>query len=147
MSPSARAGFRVAETGLEPWDLGELKPYEPSFLAGFQAERYAVGLEDGLVVAKERMKDGIVDLVRSDIGGDEQQVSRQDTSYSDVTFKHLLLPLWIASYRYKEKVFRFTVNPRTGKVSGERPYSIAKIALAILAVAAAVGAAIWFGTR
>jgi hypothetical protein len=47
-----------------------------------------------------------------------------------------MLPIWLSSYRYKEKVFRFLVNGRTGEVQGERPYSWIKI---LLAAVAAVG--------
>ncbi len=33
---------------LEPWDLAELVPYSPEYLAGFQAEGYSVDLEQDL---------------------------------------------------------------------------------------------------
>ena len=56
------------------------------------------------------------------------------------TFKHVLLPVWIAAYRYNGKVYRFLVNGQTGEVVGVAPWSVAKIAatvaLAILVVAA-----------
>jgi hypothetical protein len=56
-----------------------------------------------------------------------------------------LLPLWLATYRYFDKVYRILVNARTGEVVGERPWSWWKIALAVLAVAMLVIAvlAIW----
>ena len=44
----------------------------------------------------------------------------------------MLLPVWISAYRFKNKVFRFLVNARTGEVQAERPWSVAKIVLAIL---------------
>jgi hypothetical protein len=59
-----------------------------------------------------------------------------------VTFKHVLLPVWLAAYKYRGKTYRFVVNGRNGKVQGERPYSAIKIAIAVvfgLIVAAAVG--------
>jgi hypothetical protein len=65
--------------------------------------------------------------IRSDIGGDEQRIHSHSTDYSDITFKHILLPIWISSYRFKEKVYRFLVNARSGEVQGERPYSWIKI--------------------
>ena len=49
----------------------------------------------------------------------------------DLTFKHVLLPVWLAAYRYRGKSFRFVVNGRTGSVEGERPYSAVKIAIAV----------------
>jgi hypothetical protein len=69
-----------------------------------------------------------------DIGGDEQRVDHIDTQYSNTTFRHLLLPVWIGAYRFQGKVFQVAVNARTGEVQGERPYSAAKIALLVAAI-------------
>ena len=33
------------------------------------------------------------------------------------------MPIWIDSYRYGEKVYRFLVNARTGEVQGRRPWA------------------------
>jgi hypothetical protein len=70
--------------------------------------------------------------VRRDIGGDQQRIDRLDTQVGKLTFKHVLLPVWLAAFRYGGKSYRFVVNGRTGAVQGERPYSRAKIALAVL---------------
>jgi hypothetical protein len=112
-------------------------------VAGFNAEAYTLGLREGLQAARARMERAIASAVRRDIGGDHQRVHESRTELSDVTFKHVLLPIWIAAYRYRGKSFRFVVNARTGKVQGERPYSAIKIALAVLA--ALVVAAIALG--
>ncbi|GIT85062.1 MULTISPECIES: TFIIB-type zinc finger domain-containing protein [Roseobacter] len=128
--------------GLAPWDLAALEPYTPEYLAGFRAEGYAVTLEQGFVEARAIMDATIRRDIKFDIGGDRQRVHRVDTQIRDVTFKHILLPVWLAAYKYRGETYRFVVNGRTGKVQGERPYSAIKIALAAivgLSVAAAVG--------
>ena len=127
---------------LEPWDLAELVPYGPEYLAGFQAEGYTVSLEDGYSEAREKMDRVIARDVRFDIGGDRQRIHSIDTRVKDVTFKHILLPVWMAAYKYRGKSYRFVINARTGQVQGERPYSAWKIAFAVvigLAIAACVG--------
>lgn len=124
---------------LQPWDLEAVQPYEPAFLSGFKAQRYQVGLMDGFGSAKQVMASVIDSDVRADIGGDEQRVHGIDTQYFDVTFKHLLLPVWIAAYRFEKKVYQVIVNARTGEVQGARPYSFWKIAFLTLAVLAAIG--------
>ena len=127
---------------LEPWDLAELVPYSPEYLAGFQAEGYTVSLEDGYSEAREKMDRVIARDVRFDIGGDRQRIHSIDTRVKDVTFKHILLPVWMAAYKYRGKSYRFVINARTGQVQGERPYSAWKIAFAVvigLAIAACVG--------
>ena len=70
--------------------------------------------------------------VKYDIGGDDQRVSDVDTDVDAVTFKHILLPVWVAAYKYRGRTFRFVVNGRTGRVQGERPYSAWKITFAVL---------------
>jgi uncharacterized CHY-type Zn-finger protein len=124
---------------LEPWDLNELKPYEPAYLSGFVAERYAIGLEEGFKVAEDRMEPKIRSTIRSDIGGDEQRIHWMSVHHANVTWKHTLLPLWISSFRYNDKVYRFMVNARSGEVAGERPWSVIKIVLAVLFAIAVIG--------
>lgn len=116
---------------LAPWDLSALEPYRPEFLAGFRAESYTVTLEEGFAEARAYMDRVIERDVKFDIGGDAQRVAAIDTKLGDVTFKHVLLPVWLAAYKYRGKSFRFVVNGRTGKVEGERPWSTWKIALAV----------------
>ncbi|MGR3322480.1 MAG: TFIIB-type zinc finger domain-containing protein [Pseudooceanicola sp.] len=127
---------------LEPWDLSALEPYRPDFLAGFRAEAYQVDLSEGFGEAREKMDRQIARDVKFDIGGDAQRIHSVDTAIRDVTFKHILLPVWLAAYRYRGNTYRFVVNGRTGRVQGERPWSAWKIAVAVilgLIVAGAVG--------
>ena len=127
---------------LEPWDLSAMEPYRPEFLAGFRAEGYQVELDEGFVEARAHMDNVIARDVRFDIGGDRQRIHDIDTAISDVTFKHVLLPVWLAAYKYRGETYRFVVNGRTGRVQGERPWSAWKIAVAVvlgLIVAGGVG--------
>ncbi len=117
---------------LQPWDLAALEPYRPEYLAGFRAEGYTVSLEDGWVEARAAIDRVIERDVRFDIGGDRQRILDIRTAVSDVTFKHVLLPVWMAAYKYRGRTFRFVVNGRTGRVQGERPWSAWKIALAVV---------------
>ncbi|MEX0280627.1 MAG: primosomal protein N' (replication factor Y) - superfamily II helicase [Arenibacterium sp.] len=127
---------------LEPWDLSALEPYQPEYLAGFRAEGYSVELEDGYEEAHAHMARVIDRDVRFDIGGDRQRVHDIDTDVRDVTFKHVLLPVWLAAYKYRGETYRFVVNGQSGRVQGERPWSAIKIAIAVclgLIVAGGIG--------
>jgi LSD1 subclass zinc finger protein len=124
---------------LDPWDLENLVPYDEKFLSGFQAEAYQVELEQGFDYAKGIMDGEIRSTINRDIGGDHQRIHSLNTEYDNITFKHILLPIWISSYKYGDKIYRFLVNARTGEVQGERPYSWIKIALAVLAGIIVVG--------
>ncbi len=139
---AARSLPKSHTDALLPWDLSRLQPYQPEFLAGFRAEGYTVSLEDGMTEARAYMDRMIERDVRFDIGGDRQDIRRIDTEVSDVTFKHILLPVWTAAYRFRGKSYRFVVNGQTGKVQGERPWSPWKIAIAVILGLIAAGAAL-----
>ncbi len=128
---------------LTPWDLTALEPYSPDYLAGFRAEGYSISLTDGNAMATAKMETVIRQDIARDIGGDEQRIDSIDTNYGSETFKHILLPVWMAAYKYNGKSFRFLVNGQTGEVQGERPYSVWKIGFAVLAVAIVVAGAIY----
>jgi len=119
---------------LEPWDLKNLVPYSDEYMSGFQAEAYQLDLGEGFEKAKGLMDGAVRRSIERDIGGDRQQISLARSQYDDITFKHVLLPVWISAYRYRDRTYRFIVNARTGQVQGERPWSVARIALAVIAL-------------
>jgi hypothetical protein len=116
------------------WNLNGLVPYQPEFVSGFRAEAYQIGLREGFPIAKQTIDAAVYDLIRQDIGGDQQRVQDVSTQYSNVKFKHVLLPVWISAYRYRNKVFRFLINGQTGEVAGESPMSWQKVTLLVIAI-------------
>jgi len=118
---------------LGTWELKAVAAYQDDFLSGFRAESYTVGLPDGFNVARTMMDPVIQGTIRQDIGGDEQRITSMHPTYSNITFKHILLPIWVSAYRYNGKVFRFLVNGQSGEIFGERPYSAWKIAAVVTA--------------
>jgi LSD1 subclass zinc finger protein len=117
---------------MQKWSLEGLTPYEPGYLSGFQAMRYDIDLEKGFTQAQDQMDPVIHRAICQDIGGDEQQVTSRKTQYDQVTFKHMLLPIYSGAYQYKGKPFRFFINGQTGHVAGEAPVSWWKVTLAVL---------------
>ncbi len=131
--PAVRGQTSRFLPSLEPWPLERLTPFQADFLAGFQARTYDLGLEGGFEDAKQRMEAALRAEVRQRIGGDEQRIHDLDTRCDAITYKHLLLPVWLLSYRYGSKTYQVVVNAVTGEVQGERPWSWIKITLAVLA--------------
>ncbi|MGI9433668.1 MAG: primosomal protein N' (replication factor Y) - superfamily II helicase [Geminicoccaceae bacterium] len=117
---------------LSPWLQEALVPYQDEYLSGFRSEAYQLDLESGFREASEEMAHVIRRDVTHDIGGDAQRIHDIQTRYADVSFKHVLLPVWVAAYRYRGNPYQFVVNGQTGEVQGERPYSMVKIAIAVL---------------
>lgn len=142
--PATKSLPRSLIENLEPWDLQNLEDFQAEFLSGYRAETYQIGLRDGFDLAEQKMAPVIRSAIIRDIGGDEQRILSSTTQHADVTFKHILMPLWISAYRYRERTFRFVINGRTGEVQGERPYSWVKITLFVLTCLAAAGIGIYY---
>jgi DNA-directed RNA polymerase subunit RPC12/RpoP len=104
-----------------------LVPYGPQYLAGWRAEAYAVDLQNAHALGKQKMSTQQEARCARDVPGDTQRGLVVNNAWSRETFKHVLLPIWIAAYRYNEKPYRFLVNGQTGEVTGEAPYSFWKI--------------------
>ena len=120
------------------FDTTQLVPYSPGFLAGWRAEEYAVDLEGGFVFARGKMEHEQENRCGKDVPGDTKRNLRVDNTFSAITFKHVLLPVWIAAYRYNNQIYRFLVNGQTGEVVGKAPWSWIKIALFTLMLCATV---------
>jgi hypothetical protein len=58
----------------------------------------------------------------------------------------VLLPIWLAIYRYHDQTYRILVNARTGEISGSRPYSWAKITTVALAALATIATIAWYAS-
>jgi hypothetical protein len=108
-------------------------------------EAYRTGLEAGFTQARSLMDGAIAGAVRRDIGGDQQRVHRLDTQVHDISFKHVLLPVWIASYRFGGTAYRVVVNGQSGSIAGDRPFSPWKIGFAILLAVIAIVALVTIG--
>ncbi len=121
------------------FDARRLVPYAPHYLAGFEAERPSVTVETGWARARERIVEAVRAACRRRIGGDEQRLHSVDTAYRGITFKMVLLPVWLSSFRWREKTYRFQVDGQTGRVRGERPWSFWKIFFFVLGLLALIG--------
>jgi len=115
------------------WDTMNMVETDNRFLSGFITEKYVMNMTDGYKYARQRMDAEIDHAIRRDIGGDRQQIDSKRTRFSDIKFKLILLPVYVSSYTYKNKLYHFFVNGRTGRTTGDRPYSAVKITFAIIA--------------
>jgi DNA-directed RNA polymerase subunit RPC12/RpoP len=121
---------------LTNWDRKNYVTYNEQFVKGFLTELYKNDFKQSYPSAKKQMESYISALVRSEIGGSQQRVHRQETAYANIKFKLVLLPVWLSAYRYKTKTYLFAINGRTGQVFGRRPWSIPKIAALVIVIAA-----------
>lgn len=128
--------------GIEPFNTAENKAYKPEYVAGFAAERYAIGFKEGWEIAKKsidsKLRRSIDDKIRDEHDADDTRNIQINSTFSNLTYKYLLLPVWLSSYKYKDKIYNFMVNGQTGKVSGKTPISIPKVIITVLGCIAAI---------
>jgi predicted RNA-binding Zn-ribbon protein involved in translation (DUF1610 family) len=124
---------------IEPFPTVQFVAYDPSYLSGFLAEEYAVGLAEAHTLARQRMDETLRKACRAEVPGDECRNLRVSTVYSQWQYKSGLVPVWIAAYVYQGKSFRYVVNGATGKATGTAPWSWVKIGFAVLAALIILG--------
>lgn len=133
--------------GVYPYLLENTVNYEPKVMLGWEAEVYNIDPKEGFSVAKQQVDDRIESACANKLAADTYRNLSVRTQYSNQTFKHVVLPLWICAYQYGGKTYQFLINGQTGSVSGKRPVSPWKIALAVLAFLALVGVLIALGGK
>ncbi|MFI5298656.1 MAG: zinc ribbon domain-containing protein [Polyangiales bacterium] len=121
----------------------QLVHYAPEYLAGWKAEAYAIDLTAAHATGRQKMATEQERRCGRDVPGDTHRNLNVNNQFSKETFKHVLLPIWIAAYRYDGKVFRFLVNGQTGEVVGKAPWSFWKIFFFTLFCLAIVGTGLY----
>lgn len=121
---------------VEPFDTNNSKTYNKTYLSGYIAERYSIGLEDGWKIAQtgihDRLHTSISRKIKREHGADRVRNLHFSTSYSNITYKYVMLPIWLSSFRYKNKSYQFLVNGQSGKVGGQSPISWIKVTFAVI---------------
>lgn len=135
--------------GIEPFDTANNKSYKPEYIAGFVAERYSVGLKDAWKIAetsiKNKLKYHVSDKIKKEHRADRTRNISLNTSFTNKTYKYLLLPIWVSNFKYNDKVYQFMVNGQTGKISGKTPISIPKVVLTVIAVIVVIAILYYLG--
>lgn len=129
---------REIPAGVSFWNLKELVGFNSKYLSGFVTEKYTISLKEGHHRSFQMAKDIAYNIIRRDIGGDTQRIHHADIKLSDETFKHILLPIYISTYRFNGREYHFYVNGQSGQISGTRPYSFWKIFFLVLFIIAVI---------
>ncbi len=117
---------------IEPFNLKDLVEFKPDYLAGWSALTYDAPLSEASNRAQGRIRERVTRFLAMKVAAGRQIRNLQTGGgkWVDMTYKHILLPLYVGNYHYKGKAFRIYVNGQTGKASGEKPHDWVKAALA-----------------
>ncbi len=129
---------------LGPWETKSAKAFDTQYIAGFESEEYTTKVDEGFSLAKGKMASSIRNKIHTDIGGDEQKITSQQTQYNAIGYKNILLPVWTAFFKWHDKEYQYAINAQTGKIVGGRPYSVTKIVFAVMGGAGGAGTVTYF---
>lgn len=120
---------------IEPFPtLTHLRPYDPGYLAGWVVEQYQVDLASAAQQSGERMREEVREMCAQRVPGDTHRSLEVDANFSEQTFKHVLMPVWIVTYTYGSVSYQVVVNGYTGAIGGRYPLSWAKIGVLVAVV-------------
>ena len=128
------------------FDTDNAVEYTSEYIAGHSSERYDTSVNDAYGTAKEKMNARIKSAILAQYHYDVVDYIRIDTSFNDSTFKYILVPLWCSGFKYRDKIYNYFVNGRTGRAGGKTPISVWKVALTVVIIAAVIVGA-YFGLK
>ncbi len=124
---------------LSPYDTNNSRAYEEEYLLGFMAYHYDSEITACWETAKTRMDAAIKRSILSQYNYDVVDYVNISTNHSNVTYKYVMLPVYVGNYTYKKKLYNFYVNGATGKVKGKTPVSALKVLATVFGVLAGIG--------
>ena len=122
---------------IEPFPMTDLVPYDAAMLSGFVVEHYQIVLLDAAERSIQQMRGTLEALCAQQVPGDTYRNLEISPTFSDRTFKHVLLPVWLLTYNFGATAYQVLVNGYTGKMDGTYPVSWWKVlGLVVLALIA-----------
>jgi DNA-directed RNA polymerase subunit RPC12/RpoP len=121
--PGLRAMQKIDLKLVAPFELKKVVAFKPEHLAGWTALTYDLPLAEASLKAREKVARRLRQQIhhRVEVGYQKRNLRSGATRWSGVTFKLVLLPLWVGTYTYRKRKYWVLVNGQTGKVGGARP--------------------------
>jgi hypothetical protein len=123
---------------VQPFQLLALKRYSPRYLAGWLSEEYSVTREQAYPICEAEYRAREAAQVAAFLPGDTHSSVNVETTFSQVNSDLILLPHYLISYRYRDRLYRTLINGQTGRIAGERPVSGRRVVAAVAAVLALI---------
>jgi hypothetical protein len=101
-----------------------------------QARAYDLPLEAAWEQAREQMREQTRQACRSQASTSQIRNFSMNLDFSQESWRYILLPVYVAAYRFQSQNYQVMVNGQTGSVSGQRPVDWTKVWLVIAALLA-----------
>ncbi len=114
------------------FDLNDLVPYQKEYIYSFLAENNSISKEACWNTAQNIIKTKLEMEITKTIAADEIRSLSFTTDYRNITFKSIFLPVWISSYQFKGKTYKFMINGQSGEINGQAPFSALRVSLSMI---------------
>ncbi len=116
--------------GILPYPSDAFIPFSMTYLSGFLAKKRNLEQTqiEGEVNGKMRGYTQTL-LKNTAIGYNTFIVKSCDTIVHKSHWEYSLMPIWILTYKRKEKIYTYAMNGNTGKIYGELPISFPKLGI------------------
>jgi len=115
---------------LDPYDMGELKEFDPVYLSGFYSDRFDVasGVADGSAIS--RAKEMFDESVKTSITKSKKpELEYSSPVHSVKKREYALLPAWFLTFTVDGVPHTLLVNGQTGKMVGAVPWERKRMGL------------------
>ena len=113
---------------------GEIvEDYDPLYVREFECELYAGEEKKAFEAADKAMNDQIKEWAIGAIPGDANRELKIVSEKLALSFKHVLMPVWVSGFHYRGAEHLFFLNGRNGRTYGKPPLSWEKVAGVIAA--------------
>ena len=128
---------------LQPFQTNDSREYTKEYLSGYTATQNTKSGLECWEEAKGVIGNRLQSAILSQYVYDVVSSFRISTQYSGITFKYILLPVYVGHCKWHTKIYNFFVNGLNGKVTGKAPISPLKVFITVL-IAAGVIVGLYF---
>lgn len=128
---------RVSEIILGKMDnfsTSDLVQYDPVFLAGISTLAYERDLQAAWEMGRQKMRDRTKDACYKQINSSKVRNFSMQMDFDDESWRYVLLPVYVSTYKFEDRTFQLLVNGQTGQVGGQRPVDWLKVGLAVAGI-------------
>lgn len=117
-----------------PFDLKAVRAFKPEFIAGWAALTYDISLAKASLTARERVSRKLRRVLYRKVlpYAEKRNLTSGATRWMDMTYKQVLLPIWVGHYTYRGKRYPILVNGQSGVAGGEKPRDTVKAVAIVL---------------
>lgn len=129
---------RVLVESVLPFEMDQLKPFQMSYLSGFQAEKRDMEKVDLSTDVENEVRQFASDKLRSQVSGyNALDIRDQSAAIRNSQWQYALMPVWTLTYRDPStgKMYYFACNGQTGKICGELPVDKSRLAMLFATIA------------